>query len=258
MEKVKKRPPPRPPVLRDPPRVIRSKFRLFIVLTLFFAIAGGTYWFVRSDHFAVATIEVRGQNRLSAAGIIESTGLVTGVNIWQVDVSRLEEHLLENRRIRSVFVQKYLPNAIVIQISEYGPLALVPAGEGFAEIDENQTVMGFLRTIGNVNLPIITGIDLPDTVPGELASGQYMVEALACAQAARDETFLGLVEIHVDDAGQLTLITQEGIRIMIGTGEGFQKVLDVVEPILLDIRTRQSPVLYIDMRAPDKPVVKLK
>jgi cell division protein FtsQ len=259
VEKAKKRPPPRPPVLRDPPRVIRSKIRFFVVLSLFFAIAGGLYWFVRSDHFAVASIEVRGQTRLSADKIIESTGLVVGVNIWQVDVSRLEDHLLENRRIRSVFVQKYLPDTIVIQINEYGPLALIPAADGFAEIDENQTVMGFLRTIGSLNLPIITGIELAEPVPGEVAFGPHMEDAVACALATKNETFLGLVEIHVDETGQVTMVTQEGIRIIIGSyGEGFQKVLDVVEPILLDIRTTQSPVLYIDMRAPDKPVVKLK
>jgi cell division protein FtsQ len=238
--------------------MIKSKFRFFVVFVLFFAVTGSIYWFVRSDHFSVTTIEVRGQGRLASDKIIESTGLMPGVNIWQVDVSRLEEHLLENRRIRSVFVQKYLPDTIVIQISEYGPLALVPFGKGFAEIDENQTVMSLRQTIGNIDLPIITGISLEEPVPGEFAAGQFMEVALTCAMTARDHTFLGLVEIHVDESGSLTLVTWEGIRIMIGSGNGFQKILDVVEPILVDIRTNRTPVLYIDMRAPDKPVVKMK
>ena len=258
MEKLKKRPPPRPPVLRDPPRLIKSRLRLFLVFVLFFAVTGSIYWFVRSDHFAVTTIEVRGQNRLAADRIIESTGLRPGVNIWQVDVTRLEEHLLENRRIRSVFVQKYLPDSIVIQITEYGPLALVPFEEGFAEIDENQTVMSLRQTIGNIDLPIITGTSLQEPVPGELATGQSLAAALACAMIARDHGFLETVEIHADESEGLTLVTREGIRIMIGSGEEFQKALDVVEPILVDIRTNRTPVLYIDMRAPDKPVVKMK
>jgi cell division protein FtsQ len=259
VEKPKKKHKPRPPVFRDPPRVIRSKLRFFLALLCIFLAAGVFYWFIRSDFFAVSSVKVRGQVRLLDADIIESTGLTAGVNIWQVDITRLEEHLLENRRIKAVFVQKHLPDTIVISVSEYGSAALVPTQTGFAEIDENQTVMAFPRSIGGISLPIVTGVMLDQPVIGEKASAPYLEDALACALEAKNEQQLALVEIHLDDFGNITLVSREGIRIILGTYQGsYREAFDVLEPILIDIRANQSAVQYIDMRVPNKPVVKMK
>ncbi len=259
VDKPKKRLSPRPPVLRDPPRVIKSKWRFFITLILIFAAAGSIYWFFRSEYFAVTEIEVRGQERLLGESIVDSTGLGLGVNIWQIDILRVEEHLLNNPRIRSVYVQKYLPNKIVIQVDEYGPLALIPTESGFAEIDENSTVMSFTDTIAQIDLPIVTGITLTEPVSGLKAEGLYLDEVLECVIVAQELDHLGLVEFNVDENGGITLVTLEGIRILLGSSdEGFQKAFDVLRPILVDIRETRASVAYIDMRAPDKPVVKLK
>lgn len=244
------------PVFREPPLELKHKFRFVFFLLLFFVLAGSAYWFVRSDYFSVQALIVEGNDRLSDNEIVLQTGVCEGQNIWDVDVSRLEGNLEESHLIKEVFVQKYLPDTIVFRITEYLPLALA-AGEGrFIEINENGAVMGLPTSIAGKGLPIITGLSFKDVSRGELVEGKGTNLALSWAAAIRKEERVNLTEIRLNEDQQAVLVTDDGFEILMGPQEDLLQVkLDIVIPIIEDLRESDIQALFVDMRVPEKPVV---
>ncbi len=249
----------RPAVIKDPPRVLKNRVRFYVIFFGLLLLAASLYSFLRSDYFAVTAVEVEGNDRLTDETIISATGIEPGVNIWQVDIRRLESNLKKNRRIRSVFVRKELPDIVSIQIEEYKPLVLMVSTKGFVEVDENRAVVGFPLSITDKGLPILTGIPVEDLSVGDEVTGDHLLLGFAFAEIVHHDPGLGIQEIHLTDAGDVVLITKESIRILMGSvKENVVGRMDILRPILVDVRESGIQVSQIDMRVPEKPVVKTR
>lgn len=235
----------------------RPPLFLSALLLAVFAITG--FICLRSDYFCLREIVIEGNERLSAEELTTGTGLECGVNIWQIDLRRLERNLRQNRLIKDVKFKRLLPDTLCLTIEEHPAVALLPGGDTFWEIDGNGTVLARTDSISGKRLPIITGADIGLVGIGEALASEHIVPVLRCLQTKAGKWKEELAEINIGAAGDLTFYTVDGTKIMLGqASDDIDIRLALLEPLLADITATGTAVSHIDLRLPDKPIVRTK
>jgi cell division protein FtsQ len=201
---------------RSLPAVVATAIALGIGLGL---LAG--YRFVTtSKRFAIATIEVKGAQRLAEDSVRAALPVKLGENIFTTDLGEVTRALRGDPWIRSASAHRELPDKLVVEIREHAAVAVVQLGTDLYLADE--TGHPFKRA--NVeageteHLPIVTGIgrDAMRTAPhetSELITRAFGVIARWRTNAMRPE----LSEVHVDAHHSVTLRTYDrGVAIQLG------------------------------------------
>jgi cell division protein FtsQ len=187
-------------------------------------VAGGAYaayrYLTTSPRFAIATIDVRGNQTLTAD---EIRGLLTarvGDNLFRADV-RAEAAALEAEPwIADADVRRELPDTLVIEIEERAAAAVVALDGGIYLADVRG--VPFRRCDDGAlaeHLPIVTGLERDAFTPaGPIAAGPQAVRAaLAAMDAWRAVAGRPAAhEIHVVD-GALAVRTEAGLVVELGT-----------------------------------------
>lgn len=160
--------------LRRNQRRIQAQ-RLLIILRnagLAAAVVAGGVWAYRQtqsdERFAVRTIEVEGTKHTPREAVDLVTRRYVGLNLFQIDIARVQRDLAGVGWVRRIDIEKKLPDTLRIKITERQPVALVRAGERLLYVDEAGTGFAELNpAVGNDDLPVITdahGVELTRTV----------------------------------------------------------------------------------------------
>jgi cell division protein FtsQ len=138
--------------------------RLLIVLRnveVIAAIVGGALWAYRhtqsNERFAVRTIEVDGAVHTPRAALDVVTQRYVGLNLFQIDIERVQRDLRGLGWVRRIDIEKNLPDTLRIKISEREPVALVRNGDRLLYVDEEGIAFAELNAkVGDADLPLIT------------------------------------------------------------------------------------------------------
>ena len=216
-----------------------------------------------SDSFATSGVEIEGLSRLERTEVMRWAGLALGQNVFQVNASEAEQHLLRHPWIHSASVERRLPGTYRIEVRENRPAALLSLGDLYLVSDDAKVFKK--RTEGDpVDLPVITGIDR-DRFTGDR---EYRTAVLDQTVALLDDYCeVGLrrrepiAEIHVEDDGGFSIYTgPDAVHVALGTPpfrsklRRLRKVLDRLE------RKKARPAyVYLDNdRRPDRVTVRLR
>lgn len=127
------------------------------------------------DRFAVKSIEVAGVVHTPRAEIDAITRAYTGVNLFKIDINRLQRDLRGLGWVKRIEAEKKLPGTLRIRIVERTPAALVAEGGRIAYADEEGTTFaGLSPSVGDSDLPLVTN-----------ASGADLQRSVALLQALR-------------------------------------------------------------------------
>jgi cell division protein FtsQ len=155
--------------------------RFLVVLRsggLALALVGGVLWAYRhtqsDQRFAVRTIEFDGIVHTPRAALELATRPYTGLNLFQIDIGRVQDDLRGLGWVRRIDIEKKLPDTLRIKITERTPVALARAGERLLYVDEEAAAFAELSpAVGDDDLPLIT-----DAQGEELARTVKMLRAL--------------------------------------------------------------------------------
>jgi cell division protein FtsQ len=108
---------------------VRSFFSttLFLSIVVFFVAAVGVgliyvYSSLTSgDYFALKTLEIQGNSRLSSREILETADLADGGNTLALSISVVEESLSRHSWVEEVSVKRVLPGTLIISVREKTP-----------------------------------------------------------------------------------------------------------------------------------------
>src|SRR5690606_24041218 len=126
---------------------------------------GGTAWagyrFVTtSPRFAIAHIEVSGNQVLSADQVRASLPVRTGDNVFEADLDAIVEAVRANPWVASARAHRVLPHTIVVDIREHVPAAIVQLGPLYlVDAEGHPFKRAELDTDECAGLPVITGLD---------------------------------------------------------------------------------------------------
>ena len=254
----------RPP---DVARVRRNQHRiqmqrLLIVARNVLFVAGvvlaamWAYRHTQSDaRFAVRSIEVTGAVHTPRSAIDAITQRYVGLNLFKIDIARVQHDLGSLAWIQRIAIEKKLPDTLRINVVERTPVAIVRDHDGYLDyVDGNGVVLTELSpSIGDDDLPLIVNDGAGAPSASELARAVRFVRDLKAADAAlysriaevRSVAPRGFAVFDRDLATTIYLNAEDAVV-------KWRNLYAVVQGEKLD----KSSIEYADLRFADRIVIK--
>jgi cell division protein FtsQ len=213
-------------------------------------IAGGIWIWQHTQtdaRFAVKHIEIDGEVHAPHADIDRVAQRYVGLNLFQIDIARVQRDLGGVGWISRIDIEKKLPDTLRIKIIERTPVALVRAGDKLLYADENVTAFAELTpSAGDDDLPLITG-----------ASGSELARSIALLRdlRARDrEIYSRVSEVRPVPPRGFAIFDRELGAFIYADADNASAKWRSLYAIL---RAENNPrVEYADLRFADRVIVK--
>ncbi len=229
-----------------------------ITILLLLCLAGG-YFFVNSPFFNTREIEVRGNQYTDAGHLIELSGLQEGISIFANQTQRAEDWLELNSYVEEAKVRRFLPDKLIITVTERQPLAVVVSGEAFLTLAADLTILSRENSVSGLDYPLITGVrDIASGVmPGYELSGDQIKSGIDIISQMEDNIYAGIAEINVEDTQKIKIYLESGVEVRIGDSQNFNDKYTLFTSILNQQKTegKLASIQYIDVSIIDRPVI---
>ncbi len=149
----------------------KKKYTLYYLLALVLMLCVGVALSL-TVFFQIESIQVVGQTRYAKEQLIETAGVSVGENLFRVSKKSASERLIAGYPyIAQVRLQRVLPNALLLHVTEAEVKASVETGQGYTLLDARARVLetglpispeGYFRTIG---------FETQSMAPGDFLSG---------------------------------------------------------------------------------------
>lgn len=176
-------------------------------LVLYGAFAGWA-WLRTSEQFSLKRLEFKGVQRASTAGLSRLAGLAEGQNLFTIDLAAAALAMEEDPWVRHVVLRRELPDAVVVELEEHAPVALVSVVGGLYAVTSDGALFKRIVAADRLDLPVITGLTR-DAFAGERRGGDATLRA-ALDLVGLFESTAGqspLAELHVHTDGGDTAFT---------------------------------------------------
>ncbi len=211
----------------------------------------GGFWIwrhTRSDQrFAVRTIELAGVKHTPKAALDEVTQRYVGLNLFQIDIDRVQRDLSGLGWVRRIDIEKQVPDTLRIKITERIPVALVRLNEKLLYVDEEGAAFAELSPrVGDADLPLIA-----DAQGAELVRSVQLLIALA----QRDpEIYSRISEVWPIAPRGFALFDRQLGAVVYANAEDISTKYRNLYAVL---RAENNPKIeYADLRFADRVIVK--
>ncbi len=182
------------------------------VLVLVLAAGAGKANFWKQD-LRVRRIETRGQRIVSASDILSLAGIRAGQRLFALDLTAVRNRIQQNPFIRSVAINREVPDRIVITVSERQPIAAV-AADRLVYLDPEGVVLPALHPETTLDLPVLTGsLSGEGWTPGKKIATEPVTGILALlstAKAVSEELYRRISEVHAEAGRDLLVYMEDG------------------------------------------------
>jgi cell division protein FtsQ len=198
------------------------------------------------DYF-LREINVSTDGALTREQVLNAAGVAEGRNIFTVDLAQARSAIEKMPQVESAVVQRQLPNRMTVTVTERRPIAWVAAkgdedpssSERSFLIDARGTVLRSRVILPEYyHLPIISGFETENLVPGKRVPAWEMQAALELVRLNADNTRFQARNIDLSKGYCLTVTDQRRAKITFG--------LDRIENQLLRLNR------YLDRAAQDR------
>ncbi len=239
--------------------IVSSAAVLLAGIGLVVSLAPG--WGRAQEEFVVSEIEVRGNTVLTAAEVIELSGISLGESLLGVELGELEVAVARSSRVERARASRHLPGTIVIRLDETLPVALVAAGSGeFAEVTDDGRVLHPVARSSRVDLPLVTGAFGPVEAGAELGCEELerALELLREARRVSPQLWMEISEVRIAPGSGLIIYTvADGAEVRVGSGALDANGLLDLWLVMSDLRAKGLAAESIDLRFDGQLVVKL-
>ncbi len=237
------------------PKKMNTSFLYVAALTILLSL--GLALFLRSSFFSVQEVMVQGLKLSPESDILKLANGVQGQNLLLFDHKALKHKILLHPLVQSVQFQRKLPQTLVIVVTERTPVALVVVPKGVVEVDAEGIFLRRLESWPKTDQPVLTGIDLRDTVgPGQNLENPSLTAALNLLGQAPPELLAQIGELHVNPTQQMTIYLNSGVEVRLGQANDWKTKLNALFQLVSDkeYKSFEQGVRYIDFTAA-KPVI---
>jgi cell division protein FtsQ len=232
--------------------------------------------FANAD-YALKTIEVTSDGKLSRETILHTADVAEGKNIFSIDLPKVQEKLGSLPQVEDSRIQRILPNKLVISIQERRPVAwVVPADTNTGSFNFENAYLVDRRGIllktkllapEYLGLPLIIGVDTSNCQAGQPLEQDEVKAALDLIRASA-EILQGRLQIQSIDVskGYCLLVTdKQRASITFSTDEiewqlhRLEAVLSYCDKNNRELQTvnlmaqRNVPVTFLPQPAPVTP-----
>ncbi len=234
---------------RSPRRILKGV--LFIVICT--AIVG---ILVYSPIFVLRHVQVDGAVYLKKEELVRISGIYMGEPLFQLETDQVTKRLLQDLRIEEALVRRQLPSTLEITIKERMPVATVACEYGYLDIDRQGKVIDSYRTLKNMPIPMITGVQVRDLYIGDDVEDEMVKKILSFLQQLDDASLNQLSEIAITGPDYLVAYTTNSVQIRLGKLERMEEKARLTQDFLKDLATNPYQVEYVDFNY-TTPFIKL-
>lgn len=228
--------------------VIQSLFFIFV-----FSLA--VFFFLQSSFFRVKGIQVNGNKQLRREQIVALTGLAKGINIFKANLKLAEDKIALHPMVKQVNISRELPSTIVINLTERKPVGLAVNPGHFIAVSEDGFYLAKVNNMGTINLPIITGIKISNSGPGQEIVDPKLKAALQYLVAMPLNIRAAVSEINVSDLNNIRMTTIDEAEIRFGDAGRINDKIKLYKEVIS--QKYSSKIQYMDISYKGSPVVKL-
>jgi cell division protein FtsQ len=213
---------------------------------------------ISRPYFEIKEISVRGLKELTEKDVLASAEIRPAQNLLAINTDAVMRRVAANQWVKNVYIGRELPNKLVVEVQERSPLVLVKQASDYYLMDGEGFVFKKLGKSDEVDLPILTGIKAEDKTKSPLFLST--LNLLKTISVSSQYAYLGTIsEIHLDEVFGLSLISDTGLYLKLGTG-GFESKLKKLTLVLADLEQRgmKKGYLCIDLSDESKVTVQRK
>ena len=216
-----------------------------VVLCCLFIYAYG--YLLSTPYFEIKEISVRGLKELTEQDVLTQAAMTPRQNLLSVNVDALAGRISANPWVKNIHVGRELPDRIVLEIKERNPVALVKQSNGLYLMDNEGNVFKKLDKNDEVDLPILTGVDIKEKEKSRLLLST--LNLLQTMSASNRYSYLGTIaEVNVKDVVGVSLLTDTGLYLKLGT-DNYEKKLNKLSVVMADLEKRgmRKGYLFVDI-----------
>lgn len=231
--------------------MLRSSFVRQALLLL--CIAGALTavgWIYASPMFRVTRIQVTGTQRINAAIISETSGLL-GQSIFTMEQKRAAEAISKNPLVKNVAIASSPPNGVVIQIEERQPWGFWKLGQTHYLVDNDGVVIG--PASPRPTLPCIVDKGSGELMPGQQVDGDAVRLARRLHGILPRAMPTSAVAFEYAKNGGLVAVIDGGRRGRFGDGQDFEQKVATWKAVLDQARDAGLNPAHVDLRFGDRP-----
>ncbi len=230
---------------------------ILLFFVLFSGLAGGSYLFFyavsSSSFFNLYHIEVRGLRKTKPIELVRRLGIVQQVNIFQLDLKKIQKRLESLPWIETAVVMLKLPDSLEIKVIERKPEIQVIINSNIFLVDKK----GFLivKTSSKVNkLPILNLESRSFIRDGRIDKRLWNLYVVLLKSIQRSSLSRNVREVKVGKDGFIVVL--ENIKAKLGWKD-LSLRLHRLEKIIRHARAHSIKIASVDLTFDSDAVVKL-
>lgn len=94
---------------------------IILVVSVSFALLYAYRYFTSAKYFALKTVEIRGNARLSSRNILDLVHVSENSNLLDLSISNIEASLIKNPWVKEASVTRVMPDTLIIRVKENTP-----------------------------------------------------------------------------------------------------------------------------------------
>jgi len=214
------------------------------------------FYFIHSGFFSLEEIKITGNEHIPTGELENLMGIARGVNLWQIDTTMVARRLSTHPLVATARANRRWPRTLNVQIQARRPAALLVQDGGFLLVDGDGVVLERIPGLGDLKLPLISGLDSPgDAGPGKEINHPGLKAALAVTRQIPPDELNQLQEIIATTPDKLQLIWEGNIRVRFGDSQQVAAKLARLQEALQGLAGGEA-IDYIDVSFAGPPVVK--
>lgn len=210
-----------------------------------------------SPIFVLRSININGNKYITNEEVCRIASIAVGENLLQLQTDDIKETLLKDLRIEQVTVRRNLPSALDIDVVERIPVAVVKCDYGYLDIGKDGTVLDAHRTLRDMPVPLVTGVELADMFVGDRVADENLSNALQYLDLLDDFTRQNLSEVGISNPEYVTAYTNGAVQIRIGRLERLDEKADITKSFVAELQIAKHPIEYIDLQY-SSPFIKFR
>ena len=176
---------------------------------------------VFSLFFKINTITISGDKVYSDKMVADKSGIEMGENLFKVSEEKLTEKLSKDLPyIKSVTVERKLPDTIIINVEAAKEVAAITTKKGFVLLDETGKVLDKNASILKENVAVINNVKLKEYIEGEkvvLTDEKKTETLIKLFEAIKNADMQLLTEIDLKNVNDIKIKYDDRITFAVGS-----------------------------------------
>ena len=212
----------------------------------------GAFWVWNSPFFKISEVEVIGTERISAASVIETTGIL-GESMFDADLAAAQRELYKEPLVYGVRIERDWPHTIRITIEERRPWGTWEQSSVEYTIDREGVVLG----VGPApeGSPVIRSSEPGNRVQGDRVDYQAVDAAAALDEKLPRQLGTTVAEVAFIQGKGVQVTTTNGLTALFGDSSAISYKLSVWAALAAEAQARRINYTTIDLRYGNRPVL---